>query len=166
MTSMGRTSDAGVWNVPSRIGTFDPAKLTGAAGQAAAPLETYQPAHAAGADAASRRRLGGRSWLPDNNPAGYLATPPQVLTPLSSLTYLLAPDDPQAAALISAVRVRVAGVTGMDDASRERIRQVAEQIAVRTGLTVDITAGASPAPRDVRVAAGEFGRPGLSISEY
>ncbi|MFI6899442.1 FtsX-like permease family protein [Streptomyces sp. NPDC050256] len=166
MTSMGRTSDAGVWNFPSRIGTFDPAKLTGAAGQAAAPLETYQPAHAAGADAASRRRLGDRSWLPDNNPAGYLATPPQVLTPLSSLTYLLAPDDPQAAAPISAVRVRVAGVTGMDDASRERIRRVAEQIAVRTGLTVDITAGASPAPRDVRVAAGEFGRPELSISEY
>ncbi len=46
---------------------------------------------------------------------------------------------------ISVIRVRVAGVTGPNPVSLERLREVAQQIAVRTGLDVDIVAG-SPTP--------------------
>lgn len=63
---------------------------------------------------------------------------------------------------VSVVRVRVAGVTGVDDASRERIRVVADQIVARTGLSVDVLVGASRAEREVHVPAGFFGRGPLS----
>ena len=47
--------------------------------------------------------------------------------------------------------MRVAGVTGIDAVSRERIRQAAERIATATGLDVDITAG--------RLGRADRGRP-------
>ena len=43
---------------------------------------------------------------------------------------------------ISSVRVQVAGITGMDPVSQDRVRLVAEQINAATGLDVDITIGA------------------------
>jgi putative ABC transport system permease protein len=76
----------------------------------------------------------------------------------------LFPDLP-ANRLISAVRVRVAGVTGIDAVSRERIRQAAQRIVARTGLDVDITAGASGAPTPIDLPAGRFGRPRLALTE-
>ena len=63
------------------------------------------------------------------------------------------------------IRVRVAGVTGADDASRERVRLVAEQIARRTGLDVDITIGTSPTPEIIDLPAGNAGRPELTLRE-
>ncbi len=66
---------------------------------------------------------------------------------------------------ISVIRVRVAGVTGPDPVSLERIREVAQQIAVRTGLDVDIVAGSSPDPVRIDLPAGRFGRPALALSE-
>ncbi|MGP3966688.1 FtsX-like permease family protein [Streptomyces sp. 6N223] len=147
------------------VGTFDPDAIQEAGELSEVPLETYRPAAATGADERSQDLLGGEAWLPNGNPAGYLATPPQLLTSLPALEHLLHPADPQSRAPLSAVRVRVAEVTGMDDASRERIRRVAEDIATATGLTVDITIGSSPAPREVQIAAGEFGRPELLIEE-
>ncbi|GAA2350359.1 FtsX-like permease family protein [Streptomyces carpaticus] len=148
------------------VGTFDPTAISTFSGLSEVPLESYRPAAAPGADERSRELLGERPWLPNSNPTGYLATPPQLLTNLASLDHLLHPASPQAAAPLSAVRVRVAGVTGLDDASQERVRQVAERIATGTGLTVDITVGSSPAPREVEVAAGQFGRPALLIEEH
>lgn len=63
------------------------------------------------------------------------------------------------------IRVRVAGVTGPDPVSLERIREVAQQIAVRTHLDVDIVAGSSPAPTALALPAGKYGQPALSLRE-
>ncbi len=63
------------------------------------------------------------------------------------------------------VRVRVAGVVGPDEESLARIERVATLIDERTGLEVDVTAGSSPAPQEVVLAAGKFGRPELRLSE-
>ena len=65
----------------------------------------------------------------------------------------------------SVVRIRVAGVTGTDDASRERVRLAAEQIARQTGLSIDVTVGSSPIRQQVVLPAGDFGRPELTLSE-
>jgi hypothetical protein len=66
---------------------------------------------------------------------------------------------------ISVIRVRVAGVTGLDPVSLARIRQVAQQISARTHLTVDIVAGSSPEPTAIDLPAGKFGQPALRLTE-
>ncbi len=63
------------------------------------------------------------------------------------------------------VRVRVAGVTGPNSVSLERIKEVAQQIEVRTHLDVDIVAGSSPAPTTIDLPAGKYGQPALALSE-
>ncbi|MEU2508461.1 ABC transporter permease [Streptomyces sp. NPDC007863] len=157
---------AGEWNGDAvTVGTFDPARLTEFSALSRVPLETYRPVDATAADAATRRLLGDRPLLPNGNPGGYLATPPQLLTTLAALTRILDPASEQARAPISAVRVRVAGVTGTDAASRERVRTVAEEITRATGLDVDLTMGSSPAPRTVLLGAGSHGRAPLTLSE-
>ena len=60
---------------------------------------------------------------------------------------------------------RVAGVTGPDPVSLARIKAVAQQIELRTHLTVDIVAGSSPAPTRIALSASRFGRPALLLSE-
>jgi ABC-type antimicrobial peptide transport system permease subunit len=153
------------------VGVFDPTKILGFSELSKVPLTTYYPPDAAPADAASRRALGGRSLLPNANLTGYLQQPPTILTTIKSLPAFLGSDaypdvsDQERTAPISVIRVRVAGVTGADDASRERVRLAAEQIARETGLTVDITAGTSPTPQTIDLAAGDFGRPELRLTE-
>ena len=66
---------------------------------------------------------------------------------------------------ISVIRVQVAGVTGPGALSRERINAVAQQIAQRTGLDVDIVAGSSPSPVTIDLPADRFGQPPLTLSE-
>src|SRR5581483_7292921 len=61
--------------------------------------------------------------------------------------------------------VRVAGVTGPGQASLDRVKAAAEQIKARTGLTVDIVIGSSPAPTTIAVPPGKFGTPALLLSE-
>ena len=63
------------------------------------------------------------------------------------------------------IRVRVAGVTGPNPVSLERIKEVAQLIAVRTHLTVDIVSGSSPAPTAVSLPAGTFRQPQLLLTE-
>ncbi len=153
-----------------RVGTFDPAGIAGFSELSRVPLTTYYPPDAAPGDARSAGLLGGRSLLPNSNLAGYLQQPPMMLTTIRSLGSF---SDPQAftgtgglgRAPISVIRVRVAGVSGPDPVSRERVRLVAEQIARSTGLDVDVTIGSSPTPQLVDLPAGEFGRPGLVLSE-
>jgi hypothetical protein len=65
---------------------------------------------------------------------------------------------------ISVIRVRVAGVTGPDALSRERVNAVAQQIEQRTGLDVDVVVGSSPSPVTIGLPAGKFGRPPLTLS--
>ena len=59
----------------------------------------------------------------------------------------------------------MAGVAGSNALSRERINEVAQQIATGTGLDVDIVAGSSPEPVTVHVPAGHYGQPALAVTE-
>ena len=151
---------AGVFS-QRRIASFDPLSQV--------PLGVYQPTTAAPANAASRRALAGNDLLPSLNLAGYVSQPVQLVTTLSALPALenqaYFSGDLHAADPISVIRVRVAGVSGPDAVSLARIRQVAQQIAVRTHLTVDIVAGSSPRPTTVDLPAGRFGQPGLRLTE-
>jgi ABC-type antimicrobial peptide transport system permease subunit len=147
------------------IGTFDPAKLTGFSELSRVPMETYQPPGVTGADERSTTLLGGRSLQPDGNPGGYLSAPPLLLTNLAGAQSMLSTSNAPSTAPISAVRIRVAGVTGFTKASRERVRLVAERIATATGLDVDIAYGSSAAPQTVQLAKGVYGRPALRLTE-
>jgi putative ABC transport system permease protein len=163
------------YNPPSptmqAVGSFDPRKISGFGDPDVMPLDPLQAPDATVADARSRRALGSGALQPDGNMAGYLTPAPTLLTTLDAGAMLLNPRqfghsvERQAAAPISAVRVRVRGVTGPGKASRERIRLVAERIAARTGLQVDVTAGSSETPVLVDLPASGFGRPAVSLRE-
>jgi putative ABC transport system permease protein len=138
------------------VGTFDPTRLPGFSPLSRLPQETYNPPVAAPANARTRRLLHGRDLLPDGNLAGYLQTPPLLLTDLNSISaFTNRSTFPNAngRAPISVIRVRVADVHGDDALSRERIRVVAQQIEQATHLQVDVTAGSSPTPVHVNLPA-------------
>ena len=93
--------------------------------------------------------------LPTTNHAGYLLQPPLALTTLSAAEQLLGDK------LISAIRVRVAGVSQANQNSWQQIQRVANLIHLRTGLPVVITLGSSPSPTLVYVPGakqGQFGQ--------
>jgi putative ABC transport system permease protein len=151
---------AGIFN-PAKINEFDPLSRV--------PLGAYEPVVASPANAATRRALHGSDLLPNQNLGGYVSQPVDLVTSLSALSALensayygthVPVDDP-----ISVVRVRVAGVTGPNPVSLERIREVAQQIELRTHLDVDIVAGSSPSPTTIDLPAGKFGQPSLTVSE-
>ncbi|WP_344448434.1 FtsX-like permease family protein, partial [Acrocarpospora macrocephala] len=163
-----RYIEGGIDTLASRVvGRFDPAKLPGLNELTRVPMETYNPPEAAPGDARSRELLGNRPLLPGDNVAGYLQAPPLLLTNFDGLRLITEATKgaPAAQAPLSVVRVRVAGVTGPDAVSRERISQVARDIVAATGLDVDITIGSSPTPVTVDLPAGRYGRPALTLSE-
>lgn len=169
------------------VGQFDPTKLPGFSPLTKVPLETYYPPTLLPADAAAARALGGRSLTPSQNLGGYAQQPPLLLTNMQGLKTFLDPrawsagvvsqqsltngtnktaiPKAQRKAPISAIRVKVAGVTGPDALSLERIKVVAQKIHSETGLAVDITAGSSPHPVTISLPAGKFGRPALLLRE-
>jgi len=150
------------------VGRFDPSRLPGLSALSAVPLETYNPPVATGADPSSRRALGGAALQPNADPAGYLASPPLFLTTLASLPAFTNPnrfDGGDSQRPVSVIRVRVAGVTGPDPLSRERVRLAAQRITAATGLDVDVTVGSSPTPVTIDLPAGLFGRPRLALAE-
>ncbi|TDE01811.1 ABC transporter permease [Jiangella asiatica] len=119
------------------------------------------------ADARSSELLGGVPLLPSGSPAAYHLGPPTAFIRLSDLeTFtrsgieLAEPDAP-----ISAVRVRVAGVSGVSAVERERVRLVADQIRAATGLDVDVVLGSSATEQTVALPEGAFGRPELALVE-
>ena len=163
-----------------KVGVFDPSRLPNADSLAALPLGTFAYSPPTGADQASATALGGQGWYPSANIRGYTQPPPLMLTNLDALATFSDPGlwsqassaglvipgtTPVGADPISAVRVKVAGVTGISDLDRERVRSVAEAIAEQTGLDVDITMGASTGDQHVSVAAGTHGRPALDIQQ-
>jgi putative ABC transport system permease protein len=160
---------AGVFDTPGLhvVGRFDPQKFPGFSPLTSVPLG-YRPPEVEGGDARTRQLLGGNGLLPSQNIGGYLAQPPLMLTTLAGAQLM---DDPHSfdgaspKAPISVIRVRVAGGTGPDPVSRERIRRVAQAIVDATGLSVDITAGSSPHPLLVSLPPGKFGRPALTVQE-
>jgi putative ABC transport system permease protein len=151
---------AGIFN-PAKINEFDPLSRV--------PLGAYEPVAAAPANPATNRALHGSDLLPNQNLGGYISQPVDLVTALSALPALqnqgyygtkLPLGDP-----LSVIRVRVAGVTGPNRVSLERIREVAQQIKLRTHLDVDIVAGSSPAPTTIGLPTGKFGQPPLTLSE-
>jgi putative ABC transport system permease protein len=154
---------------PRAVGEFDPGKVRAFDPLSEVPLGPYQPAAAAPANAASRKALGGHDLLPSLNLGGYVSQPVQLITTLSALPALensaVFNGDLHASDPISVIRVRVAGITGPNPVSLERIKEVAQLIAVRTHLTVDIVSGSSPAPTAVSLPAGAFGQPSLLLTE-
>lgn len=169
------------------VGEFDPSRLLGFSPLTKVPLETYYPPTLLPGNAAADRALKGRPLTPSQNLAGYTQPPPLLLTTMQGLRAFLNPREwsagsasvgsftngknktaiPRAQRLapISAIRVKVAGVTGPDALSLERIKVVAQAIHQETGLTVDITAGSSPHPITIKLPQGRFGRPALLLRE-
>jgi putative ABC transport system permease protein len=154
---------------PRLAGIFDPAKINEFDPLSRVPLGAYEPVVAVPADPAANRALHGSDLLPNQNLGGYVSQPVDLVTTLSALPALedegyygahLPVNDP-----ISVIRVRVAGVTGPDPTSLERIREVAQQIELHTHLDVDIVAGSSPTPTTIELPAGKFGQPPLAVSE-
>jgi putative ABC transport system permease protein len=155
--------------LPVLTGTFSQGKIAAFDPLSQVPLGPYQPTVAGPAGQASRKALDGGNLLPDLNMGGLVTQPVQLITTLAALPTLENSDytgDAQLArAPISVIRVRVAGVTGPDPASLNKIKTVAEQIELRTHLTVDIVAGSSPAPTTISVPADKYGTPALLLTE-
>lgn len=163
------TGAGGAMASPRLVGVFSPSRIEPFDPLSEVPLGAYEPVAAAPANAASRNALRDADLLPNSNLGGYVSQPVDLITTLSALPALentvtygvdLPSQDP-----ISVIRIRVAGVTGPDPLSLQRIREVAQQIAVRTHLDVDIMAGASPAPTTIDLPAGRFGQPALTLTE-
>lgn len=164
------------------VGRFDPTRLPDFNPLSRVPLETYSPPEVGAGDAESRIVLGGRPLRPTLNLGDYVAQPPLMLVNLRSAVQFLGRWVPTAGCVdkhdrpfifqntsyrapISAIRVRVKGVTGPDALSLERIKVIAQKIHDTTGLDVDITAGSSPHPLLVELPAGKSGRPQLLLRE-
>lgn len=165
------------WNTAlelQMVGQFDPQRARQSEQLNRVPLETYRPPVVAPGDSASARVLGNRPLAPNANIGGYVAQPPYLLTTLEGARAF---TDPRffrtsegkplsnASTPISVIRIKVAGVVGSDPNSQARIESVAKLITDRTGLLVDITAGSSPEPQSVRLPAGNFGQPALTLRE-
>jgi len=147
------------------VGEFDPAKLQQFSGLSAVALETFQPTVDTGGNTQSSQLLGGKSLGANSNPGGYITTPPQLLTTMAAVPYILDSSDPQDKAPISEIQVRVSGITGVNAASAGRLTAVAEEIKEATGLQVDVVAGSSPSSVTVNLPAGRDGRPTLTLQE-
>ncbi len=175
---------------PTLIGTFDPARLRGFSPLSRVPLQTFYPPTVTAANATARRQLGTGALGPTMDLAGYLSQPPLLLTTIKgaiaiengdgesfALSEFMGQGQPRHTfriqayqglsprAPISTIQVRVKGVTGPNQLSLDRIKLVAEDIERQTGLTVNITAGSSPTPETIRLAAGKFGQPPLLVRQ-
>lgn len=149
------------------IGTYDTARLHGLDDLTAQILSGYDAAPTRGADARSRKLLGDRPMQPSGVLSGFLQPPPMMLTSMEGSALLTEGfDQGNDEAPISAVRVRVTGVTGVDEASRERVRLAAQRIRSETGLQVDIVTGSSPTRQTVTLPAGDHGRPAMSLTQW
>lgn len=103
------------------------------------PMETYRPAGAELVLDATRNPINPPKKLkPTYDPYGFLANPPTMLTTLEAAE-AFSGEEP-----ISAIRIKVSGVSELSEDSQETIEQVANDIEKRTGLITDITLGSSP----------------------
>lgn len=121
------------------VGVFDPARVTSTP---AAP-NPYAPPPVTGANARSRQLLGGLPLGLNDDPGDFANAAATLVMPLADIGALTTGyQGTNAAAPIGAIRVRVAGVTGDDPASQDRVRQVAQEIVRATGRGI----GAGRAP--------------------
>ncbi|MEU5563378.1 FtsX-like permease family protein [Micromonospora musae] len=162
---MSLEGQAQQWSLTA-VGSFAPEALDSVGGAAQQALDLYCRAPPLGADARTRDLLGDRPLLPGDDPLGYPHRPPHLLTTLTAANDLHASlGSASAAAPLSSVRVRVAGIDRFDEVARERVRLVADEIVRRTGLTVEIVLGGSTVRSPVLLPAGPLGRPDLTLLE-
>jgi hypothetical protein len=81
-----------------------------------------------------------KEMKPLNNPYGFLTKPPLMLTTIEAAANIMG-EKP-----ISSIRIKVKGVDQLNDASEERLNEVADTIEKETGLITDVTLGSSPQP--------------------
>lgn len=118
------------------------------------PLGAYSPPESfflTAGDGVSQR------LTPTLNPVGFLDIPPLALTDLAAAVQIKG-DAP-----IDAIRIRVSGVTGFNEESRERLEVVASSLTAM-GLRVDVVAGA--ALRDVQVYVPAYLPPLAGRTEF
>jgi len=146
------------WNV---TGQYDPRCLPGFSDLSGERLENYT--------VPAVRLPNGRELGPTRSMAGYLNTPPTVLTTMDAASFLANPQaftgTPERGQFISAVRVRVVGTENPGPAAEARLARVAAEIHDQTALQVDIVRGSSSRQMLVDLPAGEFGRPALTVTE-
>lgn len=145
---------------PNIVGRYDPNCLPGFNPLSGGRLETYAPPQV---KLPNEHLLG-----PTDNMAGYVNSPPLLLTNLAGAAFL---DDPSRASsapgkkFLSAIRVRVGGTETAGPISEARLARVAAEIHDRTTLQVDVVKGSSPKSVQVDLPAGKFGRPALTVTE-
>ena len=141
-------------------GTFDPTCLPGFNQLGAGQLATYAPPQVS--------LPNGEKLLPTRSAAGYVNSPPLLLTTLQAAQFFSDPIQYPGGLgdkFISAIRVRVSGVETPGPVARARLTRVAAAIKEATGLSVDIVRGSSARSIQVDLPAGKFGRPPLTVTE-
>lgn len=155
------------------IGSFDPSKLAGMNKLAGQVLDGYAIAPTTPGDDTTRKQIGNGPVPASLNIASLVQPAPTVLTSLAALPALmnntttpgLDQRGPSGEGDISAIRVKVAGVTGVDAVSKERVRLVAQRIAAM-GLNVDITVGSSPSQVTIHQPNTVPGKPDLVLHQW
>ena len=145
------------WDV---VGRFNPSCIPSFNGNGAGQMGTFVSPVVTTSD--------GKSMGPNRSLAGYLDSPPLMLTTLQGAEYFADPTTFAGAPgpkFISAIRVKVAGTDQLGKPAQERLSRVAAQIQDVTGLQVDIVKGSSPRPLQVALPPGKFGRPALIVTQ-
>lgn len=164
-----------------KVGTYNPDVIKASSPLSTTSMGLYASMDVTARDEQSEGLLSGQALAASPNLRGYVQGPPLMVTTLDALRAATEPawlpiaDEKgmyaspssvvDASQPLSAIRVRVAAVQGIDDESRARVNLVADQIVQQTGLQVDITLGVSPSAQDVDLPAGKYGRPDLALSE-
>jgi hypothetical protein len=164
----------------------DALKALGGASPNQVPLETYfPPLVTLKYDEAGRAVEPPATLRPSLNAEGYLVSPPDMLITLDAARHLLTKAciewvsvegasylasqytdecSPAREDLISAIRVRVGGVSELTPQAQIRVEEVAQRIVELTGLHVDIMVGSSPQPVLVHIP-GYGDVPGIGYVE-
>lgn len=127
---------------PNLVGFYDPSKLKLSIDPTnELPMETYRlPTAKYVLDDRGNPVNPPKSVIATSNPFGYIMQPPVMLTTINGAKEILG-EKP-----ISAIRIKVEGVSQISDSSQNKLETVAEKIEAETGLKAEITLGSSPQP--------------------
>ncbi len=126
------------------LGTYDIERLAQQAEVNQVPLETYFPPRVTLRYDPNGVPLTPKPMHPTFSETGYILSPPLALTTLEATQILSFDPNRTARRPISAIRIRVAGVSEYSAEASARIEAVAAEIIDRTGLDVDVMVGSSP----------------------
>lgn len=145
----GKNSDSWPRIDTSYIGTYNPGKLNIAQNPLTElPMETYSPASAHLVLNSNGKPINPPTKIsPSDSPYGFLTKPPGMLTTIKAAAKILGKKP------ISAIRIKVAGVTNLDEKSQKKLEKIASEIRNQTGLDAEITLGSSPQPALTHIPA-------------